>query len=97
MSEKEIKKEIRQLKKLKLQCKSGSEERLALHRKIKELKAQLEKNAEGNIEKDPIIKEILKRDTMFEKLGIDLYKFDVKQLQQHLNRIKEELNEKSKE
>jgi hypothetical protein len=39
---KELKREIRRFKKLKLACRSGTPERIELHRKIKELKKQLE-------------------------------------------------------
>jgi hypothetical protein len=38
---KNLKREIRQLKKLKLQCRTGSKERIELHRKIKGMKLQL--------------------------------------------------------
>ena len=38
---KDLKKEIRALKKLKLQCRAGTKERIDLHRKIKALKKQL--------------------------------------------------------
>ena len=43
MKDKDIKRDIRKLKKIKLACRSGSNERIILHRKIKELKKQLEK------------------------------------------------------
>ncbi len=40
-NERDLKREIRQLKKLKLQCRAGSKERIELYRKIKELKLRL--------------------------------------------------------
>jgi phosphate starvation-inducible protein PhoH len=38
---KDLKREIRRLRKIKLACRAGSKERIELHRKIKELKHQL--------------------------------------------------------
>lgn len=45
---KDLKREIRELRKVKLQCKSGSKERIDLHRKIKDLKKQLKILKEGS-------------------------------------------------
>lgn len=87
-NEKDIKKEIRSLKKLKLQCRAGSEERITLHRKIKELKDKLVEKKVGDIEKEPLIKEILELDKSFEVLGIDLNKFSVQELTSHLKKMK---------
>lgn len=42
MQEKEIKSQIRELKKVKKQCRAGTPERIQLHRKILDLKRQLE-------------------------------------------------------
>ena len=53
MNIKELKREIRQLKKLKLKCRSGSPERIELHRKIKDLKEQL-KSIPIEIKEEPI-------------------------------------------
>jgi hypothetical protein len=39
---KDLKSEIRRLKKIKLECRAGTKERIELHRKIKELKLKLE-------------------------------------------------------
>jgi uncharacterized coiled-coil DUF342 family protein len=41
MNVKEIKAQIREVRKLKLQCRAGTKERIDLGRKLKELKAQL--------------------------------------------------------
>lgn len=89
-NEKEIKKEIRRLKKVKLQCRAGSKERIILHRRIQELKGQLTERKVGNEGKEAIIKEILQYDKSFEVLGIDLRKFTVKELEYHLQKIKNE-------
>jgi hypothetical protein len=48
----EIKSEIRRLRKIKLQCRAGSKERIDLHRKIKELKQQL-----ANVKDNPVNRE----------------------------------------
>jgi uncharacterized protein with von Willebrand factor type A (vWA) domain len=84
---KEIKAEIRRLRKLKLACRPGTAERLDLEHKIKDLKKQL---IEVNIpepEKDNIIAEILKVDTLLGKLDINLKKFSITELQKHLDII----------
>jgi uncharacterized protein with von Willebrand factor type A (vWA) domain len=87
---KTIKQEIRRLRKLKLQCRPGSDERLDLEHKIKDLKRQL---VEVNISepgKDRLIAEILrieveqKTTPRFEDLGIDLHKFTIEELQKHI-------------
>lgn len=86
---KDIKKEIRRLKKVKLQCRAGSKERITLHRQIQELKSQLTQKKIGNDDKDSIIKEIRNLDAPYYRdVDIDFYKFTVEQLQFHLNKLK---------
>jgi hypothetical protein len=91
---KDIKKEIRQLRKLKLQCRPGSEERIDLEHKIKALKKQLEGISISEPGKDKIITEILKIEAeqkitpRFADLFIDLHKFTEAELQKHLDIIK---------
>ena len=94
MDIKEIKKEIRKLKKIKLACKSGSKERLTLGRQIKVLKQQLtEARATPEPLKEPIIAEILRieaeRKTVptFEQLGINLSIYSIEQLKKHLQKL----------
>lgn len=82
---KEIKSEIRQLKKLKLQCKPGSKERITLHRQIKDLKKGLIQQSISEPGKDKLIDEILKVDILLGKLEIDLTKFSIAELQKHLD------------
>ena len=91
MNPKEIKQEIRQLRRLKLKCKPGIEERLELEHKIKALKKQLVELTKPEPEKDPIIAEILK----YKELSIfdkEYYqKFSVEQLTKHLENLKEKI------
>jgi len=84
---KESKKEIRRLRKLKLQCRPGSAERLELEHKIKDLKKQLAEII-PEPEKDIIIAEILKLDTLMAKIDIDLKKHSISDLQKYLNKLK---------
>lgn len=89
MTIKDIKKEIKRVRRLKLQCKSGSPERIALHRKIKELQAQLQSANVIDNDKAPLIEELYRLDPLFKTLDMDLTKFTVKQLAHHLKRLKE--------
>jgi len=88
MNIKDIKAEIRRLRKLKLQCRPGSVERLDLEHKIKGLKKQLADINTPEPEKAEIIAEILQ----YEKISIfdEVYynKFTIKELQKHLDIIK---------
>jgi uncharacterized pyridoxamine 5'-phosphate oxidase family protein len=85
---KDLKKQIRQLRKLKLQCKSGSPDRIRIHRQIKALKDQLAGQINVDKEKEPLIKEILEYEKieMFDKVYYN--RFSVEQLKFHLEKIK---------
>jgi len=89
----EIKKEIRALRKLKLQCRAGSAERLDLEHKIKDLKKQITEVTTIEPGKEKIIAEILKIEAehnikpRFEDIGINLNKYTIEQLTFHLKRI----------
>jgi uncharacterized coiled-coil DUF342 family protein len=86
---KEIKSEIRRLRKLKLACRAGSAERIALHRQIKELKQTKQTKQEENTEKEQLIVEILKlRPDYLKRLEIDYSKFSTEELTAHLARLK---------
>jgi hypothetical protein len=91
---KEIKAEIRRLRKLKLQCRPGSAERLDLEHKIKDLKKQRAEITAVEPGKEKLIAEILRLEVeqkitpRFEDIGIDLHKFTEKELQKHINRLK---------
>lgn len=85
---KEIKKEIRQLKKLKLACQPGSKERIDLHRKIKDLKRQLVEINTFEPGKDILIKKILELEPNFPKDLVNLNKFTEAELQKHIECVK---------
>jgi hypothetical protein len=88
---KDLKKEIRQLRKLKLQCRPGTTERLELEHKIKSLKKQRAEITIAEPGKDKLIAEILRIEAeqnikpRFEDLGIDLHKFTEVELQKHID------------
>lgn len=98
VDKKEIKREIRKLKKLKLQCRPGTTERIDLHRQILTLKKKLTEQTTPEPLKEPIIKEILeiekkyKLTPTFEVLEIDLNRYTVEQLKKHLECIKRKIN-----
>lgn len=91
---KDVKREIRKLRKLKLACRAGSEERIALHRQIKELKKRKAEITTAELGKEIPIGEILRLENeykikpRFEDIGIDLYKYTLKELEHHLERLK---------
>ena len=92
MNQSDIRKDIRSLRKLKLQCRAGTKERIDLHRQILDLKKQLTDPNIPDQDKDPIIAEILKVDTFLNKyasqLDFDLRKFSLDQLKKYLENIK---------
>jgi len=83
---KEIKAEIRRLRKLKLKCRPGTTERLDLEHQIKALKKQKIQINEVEPGKEKLIAEIKKLDPLFEVLEINLNKFTIEQLEYHLNK-----------
>ena len=86
---KDLKREIRELRKLKNKMQPNSKERVELHRKIKDLKAQLVERKEVNKEKEDIIIEILKLKPQYiNDINIDYNKHSLADLIKHLNRIK---------
>ena len=88
MTEKDLKQEIRKLKKLKKGCRAGSEERLGLHRQILELKKELESLNIVDEDKTILIIEIKALDPLMDILDINLNKFTAKELTFHLNKLK---------
>ena len=89
MNIKDIKKEIKILKKLKKQLQPGSKERIEIFRKIKELKGQVNPiDMVVDEDKQALIAELQGADPLFERLGIDLRKFTVKELSKHLENLK---------
>jgi cell shape-determining protein MreC len=92
MTNTELQQEIRKLKKLKLQCRAGTDERIALYRQIKDLKKQLTQVYVDNNDKDKIIAEILKFKPSYItaiRVIADYYKFSIEDLQKHLNKLKQ--------
>jgi hypothetical protein len=85
---KEIKAEIRRLRKVKLQCKAGTKERLELGRKIKDLKKQLTEITAVEPGKEKLITEILVLEPGFPQDLVNLNKFTEKELQKHIECIK---------
>jgi septal ring factor EnvC (AmiA/AmiB activator) len=85
---KELKKELKQLRKLKKQLKPGSKERLDLNKKIKLLKGNVADLTLQNVDKAGIITEILGLDKVMDSLDIDLTKHSVEDLQKYLNKLK---------
>jgi len=90
MTIKEIKTDIRKLKKLKKACRAGTKERLELHRQIKELQDKLQELNIVDKDKVALIKEIYKKDSLIAKLNMDLTKHSVVDLQKYLNKLKKE-------
>jgi predicted transcriptional regulator len=91
-NDKEIKSQIRKLRKLKKGLNAGCPERIDIGRKIKELKNQLgARQTENNSpEKQKLIDEILIKDDMANMLEKSFWnKFTVEQLQIHLNKLEE--------
>jgi len=90
---KEIKAEIRQLRKAKKDLRPGSAERLELGHKIKALKQQLAEIITPEPGKELLIAEILRLEAeqkikpTFESLGIILNKFTEKELQKHIDKL----------
>jgi len=106
---KRIKKEIKDLRAEKLSLPAGDKKRIELYRKIKEMKLLLTEKKEVKIqkenlyndpEKEPLIAEILELEKKynitptFEVLGIDLYKYNIKELAKHIEGIKRKRGEK---
>lgn len=92
-----IKKEIKDLRAEKLRLPSGSEQRIELHRKIKELKLSLTEKKEvktqaEQIYNDPdkivLIEEILRLEPDFPRELVDLNKFTPEQLEKHIECLK---------
>jgi phage shock protein A len=88
MDSKEIKKQLRMLRKMKLACRSGTPERIDLHRKIQELKEQLQAQQSVDKDKEAVIKEILRYEPELDDL-IDLYSHTIENLQHHLTKLKD--------
>ncbi len=88
MSNKELKKQISKLRKLKNKMRTGSSDRIELHRKIKIMQKELEQSKIIDQDKQPLIEEIKKLDPLVERLNQDLNQFSKEQLEFHLKKLK---------
>lgn len=88
---KDIKRQIRVLRKLKKDTSKKTEERREINEKIRELKKQLLPIMPKILDpiKEPIIKEILKKRPEYIRLGMNLFQYTVEQLQKHLLMIQD--------
>ena len=85
---KEIKKELKRLKKIKRQLRPKTKERIELNKQIRVLKEQLEKQNISDPTKEKLIAEILILEPNFPKDLVDLRKYTNEQLQKHIEIIK---------
>jgi len=86
MNEKDIKRTIRLLRKLKKQAQVGTEERRDINRKIRAKKKELE-NLYKNESDNPLIQKIYELRPEYKDLNIDLRKFTDIQLEYHYRKI----------
>lgn len=93
---KEIKREIRRFRKLKLKCRPGTEERLDLEHKIKDLKKQLADINKVEPAKAKLINEILRLEPDFPKDLVNLNKFTEAELQKHIDIVKRKKDYRNK-
>lgn len=97
-NEKEIRKKIFYLRKLKRQTKTGMEERREINEKIRELKKQISYE-QPDQEKTNLIEQIYIIRPEYHELGINLLKFTTEELKKHLEKIsnkKQTTNESNK-
>lgn len=92
---KEIKREIRELKKLKLKCQPGSKERLDLGHRIKELRGKIIP-VEIEPGKEKLIEEIYTLDPLIKKMEMDLNKFTIKELEYHIKKLNSRVLDKAR-
>ena len=89
MNTNEIKSELRRFKKVKKHLRRGEEKYKEVKNKIKELNDKLEKTNQSNPEKDKLIIEIENLTESFFRGIIDYKQYTIKQLEFHLNKLKE--------
>jgi hypothetical protein len=92
MNEKEIKQQIRKLRKLKRDTPKKTDERRQINKQIRDLKIQLSLTLPKTIESSPkrtsIIQEIYKYNPLLERIGLNMNKYTDEQLTFHLTRLK---------
>lgn len=91
MNEKEIKRQIRKLRKLKKDTPKKTDERRQINKQIRDLTKQLVLTIPTVISSSPerttLIKEIHVLNPLLERIGINLNKYTDEQLKLHLKRI----------
>lgn len=91
MNEKEIKQQIRKLRKLKRDTPKKTDERRQINQQIRDLKKQLALTIPTVISSSPertiLIKEIHVLNPLLERIGINLNKYTDEQLRFHLKRL----------
>jgi hypothetical protein len=88
MTENEIRKEIRRLRKSIKDFPAKSKARKEIKREIKDLKGQLVEKEGIDLAKKPLIDEILMLDPECKTWGIKLYNHSIENLKIHLKKIK---------
>lgn len=84
----EIKRKIRELRKIKKDLKAGSRERISIGREIKALKERLADSTKPDKEKAKVISQILLLDKVMASIVIDLKKHNIKDLKKYLDKLK---------
>lgn len=85
----EIKRQIRLLRKLKKDMHKGTQDRRDINKKIRELKTKMEAtHTKTTAEKQSLIDQVLVIRPEYKELGIDLYKYTEEQLLKHIVNIK---------
>jgi len=88
MTDREIRKEIRRLRKSIKDFPPRSKDRKEIKRDIAELKAQLAAAEQVDLAKKPLVDEILRLDPDCKLYGIKLYNHTIENLKIHLKKIK---------
>ena len=88
MTESEIRKEIRRLRKSIKDFPAKSKERKEIKRNILDLKGQIEEKELIDLAKKPLVDEILRLDPECNLWGIKLYKHSLENLKIHLKKLK---------
>ena len=91
MVDREIKQQIRKLRKLKRDTQKKTDARRQINKQIRDLTTRLTAklpDIKPSTARDSLIKEIYKYNPLLEKLGVDMSKYTDEQLTFHLNRIK---------
>lgn len=88
MTEKEIRKEIRRLRKSIKDYPARSKARKDIKKEIKDLKGQIEEKESIDLAKKPLVDEIIRLDPECKLWGIKLYNHTIKNLKIHLEKLK---------